>query len=346
MENIKMPHLPVREDWLAKRLEPALDPDLPIIDPHHHLWERPGARYLFHDFLADVGSGHNILATIYIQCRSMHRADGPPFMSPVGEVEFANGAAAMSASGHYGPTRICAGIVGAADLTLGDRVEPVLDALERAGNGRLRGIRMPTAFHTDPAIVASVVSPPERLLREQSVVEAVRRMGKRGLVLDIWGFQTQLDDIRALAPRAPDTTIVIDHVGGVLGIGPYAGLRRALFNDWRAEMAALAEFPNVRVKLGGLAMHTCGFGFETADLPPSSEQLAEAWAPYIHTCVELFGPERAMFESNFPVDKGMVSYRNCWNAFKRLAGSAGATERDRLFRGTAAETYRLSGFGG
>lgn len=337
-----MPHLEVRPDWLAQRIEPPIEPERPIIDPHHHLWDRPNARYLFHDLLGDVSAGHNIRATVYVQCRSMHRADGPPELAPVGEVEFAAGAAAMAESGHYGDRRISAGIVGTADLTLGDDVGRVLDALAAGANGRLRGIRCPMAKSGDPAIVGSVTDPPEGLMREESVAAAVREIGRRGLVLDTWSFQTQLPDLLILARRAPETVVVIDHVGGVLGIGGFKGRREEAFAGWRADMAALAALPNTRVKLGGLAMHTCGFGFERAASPPGSEELAAAWRPYIETCIALFGPERAMFESNFPVDKGQVSYTNLWNAFLRLASGASEAEKDRLFRGTAAETYRLS----
>lgn len=340
MENVSMPHLPVREDWLALREEAPIEPARPIVDPHHHLWERPGALYLFHDLLKDV-SKRNILATVYIQCRSMHRKDGPPELAPVGEVTFAAGAAAMAESGHYGPCRICAGIVGNADLTLGAGVERVLDAMEEAGGGRLRGIRYPMAKSGDPAIIGSVVDPAPGLMAEPVVAEAVRKLGPRGLVLDTWSFQSQLDDLLTLVDRAPDTTIVVDHVGGVMGIGSYAGRREELFPVWREKMIALAARPNTRVKLGGLAMHSVGFGFETRELPPSSEELAAAWRPYVETCIELWGVGRAMFESNFPVDKGQVSYANLWNAFFRLSSGASDAEKDALFRRTAAETYRL-----
>ncbi|MEL7463236.1 MAG: amidohydrolase family protein [Pseudomonadota bacterium] len=341
MENVKMPHLIVRPDWLALNDEAPLEPERRIIDPHHHLWERPDARYLFHDLHADVTFGHNVEATVYIQCRSMHRAEGPEEMRPVGEVEFVVGAAAMADSGHYGPARICAGIVATCDLTLGAKVGPVLDALAAASGGRLRGIRQPVAVIDDPAILGSVVTPPPSLMTTEAMAEGVREMGRRGLVLDIWAFQTQLGEARLLAERAPETTIVIDHCGGVLGIGGYEGTREANFPKWRNDMAALAALPNVQVKLGGLAMHTLGWGFETRDVPPGSEELAETWRPYIEACIEMFGPERAMFESNFPVDKGMVSYSNCWNAFKRLAADRSEAEKAMLFRETAAKTYRL-----
>ncbi|MEM7523169.1 MAG: amidohydrolase family protein [Pseudomonadota bacterium] len=342
MENMVMPHLTVRPDWLATTTEDALEPDRPIIDPHHHLWERPNARYLFHDLIEDVYAGHNIVGTVYVQCRSMHRKDGPEEMKPVGEVEFVVGAAAMGDSGHYGPCRVCAGIVGTADLTLGAAVAPVLDALAAAGGGRLKGVRMPVAASEDPGVVTSAIAPPLGLMALESVAEGVREMGRRGLVLDIWCYQTQLGEALALARRAPEATIVIDHVGGVLGVGGFKGRRDEVYDGWRADMAALAASPNVRVKLGGLAMHTVGWGFETAATAPGSAMLADAWRPYIEPCIEMFGPERAMFESNFPVDKGMVSYGVCWNAFKRLASGASEGEKDSLFRGVAADTYRLN----
>src|SRR6185503_8886504 len=145
-------YLHVRNDWLARRKEPILEPDLPIIDPHHHLWDRPGWRYMLDDLLADTNSGHNILATVFVQCRAMYRAGGPVEMQPVGETEFVNGVAAMSASGGYGQTKVCAGIVGHADLSLGSRAEPVLTALMRAGGDRFRGIRHITAWDADSTI--------------------------------------------------------------------------------------------------------------------------------------------------------------------------------------------------
>lgn len=341
MENVKMPHLIVRPDWLARRQEPPLEPERTIVDPHHHLWERPDARYLFHDLHDDVTGSWRVEATVFIQCRSMHRADGPEEMRPVGEVEFVVGAAAMAESGHYGPTRICAGIVATCDLTLGPKVAPVLDALEAASGGRLRGIRQPVAVIDDPAILGSVVTPPHGLLATPEMAEGVREMGRRGLTLDIWCFQTQLGEALALAKAAPETTIVIDHCGGVLGIGGFTGTRDSYFPKWKDDMAALAALPNVRVKLGGLAMHTLGWGFETREDPPGSEELADAWRPYIDACIGMFGPDRAMFESNFPVDKGMVSYANCWNAFSRIAADRPEAEKENLFRATAKETYRI-----
>ena len=341
MENVKMPHLIVRPDWLARNLEDPLEPERPIIDPHHHLWERPDARYLFHDLHEDVTGGHDVQATVYIQCRSMHRAGGPEEMRPVGEVEFVVGAAAMADSGHYGPCRICAGIVATCDLTLGDKVPAVLDALDAASGGRLRGIRQPVAVIDDPAIIGSVVTPPPGLLATDAMAEGVREMGRRGLVLDIWAFQTQLGEALALAKAAPETTIVIDHCGGVLGIGDFTGTREANFPKWKDDMAALAAQPNVRVKLGGLAMPDMGYGWNLRDRPASSDELVAAQSRWYDHAIACFGAERCMFESNFPVDKGAVSYPVVWNAFKRIAAGASADEKAKLFHDTAKRVYRL-----
>ncbi|WP_038366248.1 amidohydrolase family protein [Bosea sp. UNC402CLCol] len=335
-------HVPVRPDWLALRDEAALDSGLPIVDAHHHLWDRPqGQRYLFDELLADMASGHDIRATVFVQSRSMYRPDLPEAFKPVGEVEFANGVAAQAASGLYGRHQACAGIVAHADLRLGERLEPVLEALSRAGGSRLRGIRNQTAWHSDPAIASNPVPPEEGVMRDPAFAAGVRQLAHRGLVLDIWAYHTQLDEVAALADACPETKIVLDHCGGPLGAGPYRGRRNEVFAQWSAAMAALARRPNLRVKLGGLAMRVGGFDFHEALLPPSSERLAEAWSPYILRCIELFGPQRCMFESNFPVDKGMVGYGVLWNGFKRIVASFSPHERAWLFHRAAMETYRL-----
>ncbi len=337
------PHVPIHEAWLATTVEAAIDPDLPIVDTHHHLWDRPGARYLLPEFLADLGAGHRIEATVYVQCRSMYRQTGPDHLRPVGEVEFANGIAAQAASGLYGATAVCAAIVGHADLRLGADVEPVLDALIAAGNGRLRGIRNTTAAHPDPRIRSNPQPPPEGILLEAGFQAGAALLGRRRLPLDVWAYHTQLAEVDALVRACPDTLIVLDHCGGPLGVGPYAGQRDAVFAAWRDGMARLAPHPNLRVKLGGLAMRVGGFDFDAWPEAPSSAALAEAWRPTIETTIELFGATRCMFESNFPVDKGMCSYGTLWNAFKRLTAGASAEERQALFSGTACDTYRLEG---
>jgi L-fuconolactonase len=336
------PYLPVRDDWLARRTEAILEPDLPIVDPHHHLVDRENTgRYLLPDLLADTGSGHNITATVYLEWLSMYRAGGPAELRPVGEVEFANGVAAMAASGVYGKTKVCAGIVGYADLALGARVEPVLEAMVMAGGGRFRGIRFISASHPDDAARGSSVNRPAGLLMDKTVREGFARLHPLGLSFDAWMYHTQLGDLVDLARAFPETPVVLDHLGGPIGLGPYAGRRDEVFAEWRARIGELAGCPNVHVKLGGLGMRLFGFDLHEGELPPSSEQLAAVWRPYIETCVAAFGVSRAMFESNFPVDKGSGSYQLFWNAFKRIAAGCSAAEKAALFAGTASKFYRL-----
>ncbi len=334
-------YLPVRNDWLARRTEPALEPALPIIDPHHHLWERPDWVYMLHDLLADTNTGHKIVATVFVQCRAMHRGGGPEEFRPVGETEFVNGVAAMSASGGYGPAQICAGIVGHANLALGERVQAVLEAHLRAGGGRFRGIRHITAWDADPSVLNPAYSPPPGLLADRTFREGFARLAPLGLSFDAWLYHPQIDELTALAQSSPETRIVLDHVGGPLAIGQYAGKRDEIFPSWAASIRRLAQCPNVCVKLGGLGMRINGYDFHDQTDPPSSETLAAAWKPYMETCIEAFTPARCMFESNFPVDKGSYGYGVFWNACKRLASGASASEKADLFAGTAARFYRL-----
>jgi L-fuconolactonase len=335
-------HLPVRPEWLASRREDILEPDLPIVDPHHHLVDRANTgRYLLPELLADTGSGHNIIATVYLEWLSMYRAGGPIPLRPLGEVEFANGVAAVAASETYGKTRVCAGIVAYADLMLGAQVEEALQAMILAGGGRFRGIRYITGSHPDEAARGSSVNRPAGLLMNPKVREGFARLHPLGLSFDAWMYFTQLGELVDLARAFPETPIVLDHVGGPIGIGPYAGKRDEVFAEWKKSIAELARCPNVHVKLGGLGMRLFGFDVHTGELPPSSEQLATLWRPYIETCIEAFGADRAMFESNFPVDKGSGSYQIFWNAFKRVAQGCSASEKTALFSGTASRFYRL-----
>jgi L-fuconolactonase len=336
-------HLPVRQEWLDRRREEIIEADLPIVDPHHHLVDRPETgRYLLPELLADLGTGHNITATVYLEWLSMHRAQGAAELRPVGEIEFANGVAAMSASGTYGKSRVCAGIVGHADLTLGAAVEKVLEAMIVAGGGRFRGIRFISATHPDQATWGSLVARPEGLLKDKRVREGFARLAPLGLGFDAWMYHTQLGELVDLARAFPETPIVLDHVGGAIGLGRYAGKRDEVFAEWSGRIRELAGCPNVHIKLGGLGMRMFGFTLHAGELPPSSEELATAWRPYIETCIGAFGPERAMFESNFPVDKGSCAYAALWNAFKRIAAGCSAAEKQALFAGTATKFYRLA----
>ena len=322
------------------RVEDVLEPERPICDPHHHLWDHPGRRYLLDELLADTGSGHNVVATVFVECMSMYRASGPQEMRPVGETEFVNGIAAMSASGGFGRTRVASGIVSFADLALGERVGPVLDA-HLAVSPRFRGIRHAAGWEASDQIRNSHTNPPPGLLGDVRFRRGFAELAPRGLTFDAWLYHPQLSELADLAKAFPDTTIILDHFGGPLGIGPYAGRRAEVFGVWKTAIRALADCPNVVVKLGGLVMPLNGFGFHKREQPIGSIELAEAtrdW--YLHT-IECFGVERCMFESNFPVDKVSVSYRVLWNSFKRLTANFSAAERAALFHDTAARVYRL-----
>jgi L-fuconolactonase len=335
-------HLAVRPEWLDRRREEALEPDLPIVDPHHHLIDRPeSGRYLLPDLLNDIGSGHNVVATVYLEWLSMYRADGPAEMRPVGEIEFANGIAAMSASGGYGVPRVCAGIVGHADLALGARVARVLEAMIASGGGRFRGVRFISASDSDQAQWGAAIGRPQGLLLDRRVREGFAQLAPLGLSFDAFMYHPQLGELVDLARAFPATPIVLNHVGGPIGLGRYRGKRDAVFADWSARIRELAACPNVHVKLGGLGMRMFGFNVQEGELPPDSEQLATAWRPYIETCISAFGPSRAMFESNFPVDKGSYGYGVFWDAGKRLAQGASASEKADLFHGAASRFYRL-----
>jgi predicted TIM-barrel fold metal-dependent hydrolase len=331
-----------REDWLAlQAAEAILEPELPIVDPHHHLWERRGHRYLLPELLADTGSGHRIEATVFVDCMAFYRAEGPAEERALGEVEFANGVAAMAASGLYGPTRACAGIVSFADLARGAAVAGTLEAMVRAGNGRFRGIRHAGAWDASPAIHNAHTRPPPGLYALPAFREGFARLAPLGLSFEAWQFHPQLPEVIALARAFPETAIVLNHVGGVLGVGPYAGRADETFTRWRGQLAELARCENVVVKLGGLGMRIGVFDFHERATPPGSAVLAAAWRPWIEACIEAFGPRRCMFESNFPVDKLSTGYAVLWNAFKRLAAGASVDEKAALFSGTARRVYRL-----
>lgn len=340
MHNANVHDVP-RPQWLAQVQEPVLDPDQVIIDPHHHLWDREGNRYLLDEFLHDLRDGHRVVATVYSQCRSMYRSDGNPAFAPVGETEFANRLAERCADGGHGGIRVCAGIVGHADLCLGSAVQDVLQAHVEAAGLRFKGIRHIATWDADDSVMNPALRPPPGLLLDARFRQGFEALGRMGLSFDAWVFHPQLQDVAALAAAFQDTRIVLNHLGGVLNIGAYADRREEVRQAWLKSMRALASHPNVYVKLGGLGMRIAGFDYKRRPLPPTSETLASDFAPYVLPVVDLFGPERCMFESNFPVDKGSFSYRVLWNAFKRLALQYSQQERDRLFHGTAAQCYRL-----
>ena len=329
------PHIPVREGWLARLDEPGLERDIPIIDSHHHLWDRPGNRYLPGDFQKDLESGHDIRATVYVQCRSFYRASGDEVRRPLGEVERVV-QYAVEAAARPG-IALGAAIIGGADLGLGDRVLPVLEEMCDVSDGRLRGIRNPTAWHRDPNIRSSPVQVEDGILRDVNWQRGAAILPRLNLSLDIWAYQTQLDDVHVLARSLPRLRVIVNHLGGPLWGNGNIDLQR----QWLRGLARLAELPNVYMKLGGLGMKVAGYRFHEAESPPPSQVLAAAWREPILTAIEYFGPDRCMFESNFPVDKGMFSYGVLWNAFKRITKSYSKDEISMLFHDTAAMVYKI-----
>ncbi len=328
----------VDERRLAQRDEDVLEPDLPIIDPHHHVWWDLPVPYRFEHLMTDLGSGHNVRATVYMESNAMYRDEGPEHLRPVGETEYANGLAAMSASGQFGPVRACAGIVGHCDLTAGVAAEELLLAHVAAGNGRFRGVRINPYME----FIAYGRVPPEGVLSQPDFRAGFAKVGPLGLVADAMCLHTQLLELADLARAFPDTAFVLNHVGGPTRVGPFAGQEEQVGREWSAGMRALAECPNVSVKLGGLANpFISDVNPRSSPLPPSSEQLAEALRPWIEPTISWFGPDRCMFESNFPPEKHNCSYTVLWNAFKRLAHQRPDNEKRALFHDTAARVYGL-----
>ena len=328
-----------RPDWLALYSEEALEPQLRIVDAHHHLWDEGGEGYLLDDLVADVTSGHQVVATVFVQCHWSYRTEGPQSLKPVGETERVRGIA-EEAMRRQVPVEICAGIVGFADMELGDALQPVLVAHVEAGGGRFRGVRHITT--NDPGIVSHFLGPtmPD-LLRRESFRRGLACLEAAGLTFDAWLYFKQIPQLTEIARALPGLKIVLNHLGGPLGAGPYQGRRDEVFQMWRAALKELSGCPNVYVKIGGLGMVLTGFDFHLQPRPPSSQTLAEHWTPYVHTAIELFGASRCMFESNFPVDKVMCSYPVLWNAFKRMTAGASQGERSDLFGRTAASFYSL-----
>jgi len=272
----------------------------------------------------------------------MYRKTGPDELKPVGETDYVRELAEKSDAISPSRTKVATGIVGFADLTLGGAVAPVLAAHVEAGGGRFRGIRHASGWDASGDVRNSHTQPPSGLLSENRFREGFACLDQHGLSFDAWHYHPQIPELTSLARAFPDTSIILDHIGGPLGIGPYAGKRDQIFGQWKHDIAELSGCENVCVKLGGLAMKICGFGWHTQDKPPTSHQLAAASAPYYHYCIEQFGVARCMFESNFPVDKLSCSYGVLWNSFKRLAEGCSADERAALFHDTAARVYRLS----
>jgi L-fuconolactonase len=328
--------------WQGAFTEEAIDPGMPIVDAHHHLQEDSNGRYLFHESVADMATGHNFIATVHVQARSMMRAEGPAHLRDVGETEFARGIAAMAATGLYGGVRVCEGIVGYADLRLDPGlVGEILGAHQEAAGGRFRGIRQIAPWVDGELAKSMPLNAPKGLLRDPAFQRGFAVLAKRNLSFDAWLFHPQLGDVATLADAFPDTTIILNHVGGRLGIGQYAARFEDVWAAWRASLRELAGRPNILVKIGGLGMLYGGFDFHTRPAAPTSELLAKAWGPFMREAIDAFGPSRAMMESNFPVDNQTASFPVIWNALKRVTMDYSASERAMMFHGTAQRAYRL-----
>ena len=329
-----------RSDWLALTQEAPIEPDIPICDPHHHLWQRDGDDYMLEDLLQDINSGHNIVSTVFLECSSMYRANGPERLQPLGETEFVASVAEQADTMPDVSANINAGIAGYADLRLGDAVAEVLEAHIELGKGRFRGIRHGTAFDSSSEI-ATYRNQGGGTMMNAKFREGFAQLQKYGLSFDAWLFHPQLPELADLASAFPDTAIILDHIGAPLGIGPYSGRRSDVMQIWKRSIAQVAANPNVVVKVGGCGMPNYGFGWHDRAAPPDSAELAEATAPYYLYVIEQFGPDRCMFESNFPVDKASYSYNVMWNSFKRIVADFSASEKAALFHDTAARVYRL-----
>jgi predicted TIM-barrel fold metal-dependent hydrolase len=322
----------------AKEVETALDPALPICDAHHHLWRRPGADYLLHDLLQDLRGGHNVVSTVAVECRYRYRNEGPEALRPVGETEFLEGVANYVAADSTIETRVAAAIVGHANLELGDAVAPVLEAHLAASPTRFRGVRHSATWDASGELRNEA---PRGLLGDAKFRRGFAWLKTLGLSFEAWVYHPQLEEVAALAAAFPDVTIIVNHIGSPLGVGPYSGKRDQVFHAWSKAIATVAERRNVVVKLGGLGSLRSGYDWHERAVKPSSEELARALKPYFDHCIDKFGAKRCMLESNFPVEKSSNYYANLWNAFKRLTAHYSITERSALYHDTAVRVYRI-----
>ena len=334
-------HAPGSKAWLNQVREDQIDPDRPIIDPHHHLWTDAFGRtpYLLADLWSDTGSGHRIEKTVFVECRAEYRTEGPDFLKPIGETEFVARIARASREGGGGA--VIAGFVGHTDLRAGSQLREVLAAHEQAAQGLFRGIRHAGARDPHPEALSIPGRGAEGLYADPAFRQGVALLGELGYSYDTWHYHHQNVAFAELAAAVPGTTLVLDHFGTPLGVGPYIGQREAIFENWQRDIAAIARQPNVVAKIGGLAMPDNGFGWDQRERPASSDELVAAQARYYHHTIACFGPSRCMFESNFPVDRRSLPYNVYWNAMKKIASRYSADEQQAMFYGTAARVYRI-----
>lgn len=337
-------HVQVREEWLASYSEAPREPGIPIIDTHHHFYD--GWRNRFYsedDFYRDINTGHNVVATVLVQASGFnYRKEGDPSFAPVGESDYASRVARKGEAGVFGKMRICGGIVGFAELSLGSKVRSVLEAHIEAGQGHFRGIRDPLSWDPDGSLVTEEGGSRKGRMQDTQFLEGLGQLAPLGLTFDVWVYYPQLAEVKQLARRFPDIQFVLNHFGGPIHIGPYAGKHAEQFGNWKAAMRDIADCPNVFVKLGGIGMKYCGFRLDERETPPSSQLTADTWRPHVESVIELFGTQRCMFESNYPVDKGTATYVVLVNAFKWILDGASETEKNDIFNGTASRFYKIA----
>jgi L-fuconolactonase len=339
MNTNKSPHLPVRQEWLNQLIEDPILPNIPIIDPHHHLWDVGFGRYYIEELLEDINSsGHNIVSTVYIMSSSntkIYSKDGLEEFKPLTEIEFATSEGKRADLIPNNRVKVNASIVGSVDLTYGNKLQPVLEKAVNISEGRLKGIRMLLASHTDPRISSGAVKSDLGLMLHPNFIDGAK------CVQDFWIYHTQLNEMEKIARALPDLTIILNHIGGPIHIGEYEGKQAATHREWRSAMMRLSRIPNINVKLGGLGMAVNGAKFHNSKFPPNSVQLSDVWKPWIYETIDMFGFDRCMFESNFPVDKGSCSYGALWNAFKIIAKDMSDDEINKLFSKNAAKIYKI-----
>ena len=345
MNTNKSPHLPVRHEWLNQLIEDPILPNIPIIDPHHHLWDVGFGRYYIEELLEDINSsGHNIVSTVYIMSSSntkIYSKDGLEEFKPLTEIEFATSEGKRADLIPNNRVKVNASIVGSVDLTYGNKLQPVLEKAVNISEGRLKGIRMLLASHTDPRISSGAVKSDLGLMLHPNFIDGAKCVQDANLSLDFWIYHTQLNEMEKIARALPDLTIILNHIGGPIHLGEYEGKQAATHREWRSAMMRLSRIPNIYVKLGGLGMAVNGAKFHNSKFPPNSVQLSDIWKPWIYETIDMFGFDRCMFESNFPVDKGSCSYGALWNAFKIIAKDMSDDEINKLFSKNAAKIYKI-----
>lgn len=327
------------ERWLSSVKEEIIDPDRRIIDSHHHLW-RTGLVYQVDDLWRDTESGHNIVKTVFVDCEAEYRPDGPEHLKCLGETEFVVEQARLSEAGTDGQA-IIAAIVSRANLDMGDAVGDVLDQHIEIGQGLFRGVRLAAARDPNPEMLSFPAQAQEGLYSSPGFRCGMKALGDRGLTFDAWHFHHQNQDFLAMARSVPSTQIVLDHFASPLGVGIYADQREEIFEQWKTDIAAISQCENVVAKLGGLSMPDNGFGWDRRDTAPTSDEFVEAQRRYFLHAIDCFGPDRCMFQSNFPVDKLSIAYPVLFNGLKKIVADFSESEKDAMFYGTAARIYRM-----